>query len=88
MPNKGGVAWVLLTPKTMFCLMLSLIDLGGDEFWKASPTISFGRLMPVDCWIECDSVVRTHILVVRPQKGVTQSFAIFCHHGTYGFIFP
>jgi hypothetical protein len=72
----------------VFCLMPTVIDLGGDEFWKASPTISFGCLMPIDCWIGCDSVVHTHILVARLQEGVTQSFAIFCHHGTYGFIFP
>ena len=41
--------------------MLVLIDLAGDEFRKAPPAISIGRLMPVDCWIGWDSVVCTHI---------------------------
>jgi hypothetical protein len=29
--------------KTMLCLILDLIDLPGDEFRKAPPTISIGR---------------------------------------------
>jgi hypothetical protein len=45
----------------MFCLMLTLIDLAGDEFWKAPPVISIGRLMHVDCWIGWNSVMCTHI---------------------------
>jgi hypothetical protein len=32
----------------VFCLRPVLIDLAGDEFWKAPPMISIGCLMPKD----------------------------------------
>jgi hypothetical protein len=38
-----------------------LIDLAGDEFWKAPSIISIEHLIPEDCWIGCDLVMGTLI---------------------------
>jgi hypothetical protein len=41
--------------------MPGLINMAGDEFWKAPLGVFIERLMPVDCWIGWDSVVCTPI---------------------------
>jgi hypothetical protein len=49
----------------------------------ALPENSLGRLMPGDCWIRWDLVVRSNVIfpTVWFQVGAARSSAIFCHHG-------
>jgi hypothetical protein len=59
-----------------------IVDLS-IEFRKAPPINSTGRLVPGDCWIGWDFVIRTYVFSYHlVLEGVLRIYVVCCHHRT------
>jgi hypothetical protein len=82
--NKGGGPRVSRMPSQRSAWCMPYWSGRSVEFQKAPLANSTRDIMPRDCWIGRDSVVRTHLFSGHlVSKGAWQNSVICCHHWTY-----